>query len=153
MYAKIIALLTNFLPDTVKTLLIKIACFVAMMTIAFGGGFYCGWHMKNEEVLNDRIEAIEQAESNFHGQLSESINQSEQTYEKLVNQGQFADEIREQQKEAKHQDSSGVLNLALPDSTVWMLNNATSSRPKENSSPSGNNNQNGKPQALHGENR
>lgn len=145
MYAKIIALLTNFLPDTVKTVLIKIACFIAMMTVSFGGGFYCGWHMKNEEVLNDRIEAIEQAESNYHGQLSESIGQSEKTYEKLVNQSQFADETREKQKEALHKDNSGVLGLSLPDGTVRLLRDATSGNQKASVTADRSGSQNGQP--------
>lgn len=147
MYAKIAAWVMSFLPDSAKSILIKAAFIIAGLAISFGAGFYTGWHLSNERFVVKQLEELQQSTQN---KVQVSIEQSDETANKIEKESQLANELKQQHKDAFYQDQSGVLGLRLPDDVIGLLNNASS--PRAVSSSSGVNDPHGKSQTIHGAN-
>ena len=103
----------------------KILLIVAGAVFLFSAGFYLGWHLHNERVQQKALDTIEEVRKEETNAVKSSVKQSEQTYKKLQNEVKRADKIIEAHKQINETDTSGVLDLPLPDATVRLLNAAS----------------------------
>lgn len=103
----------------------KLLLIIAVAVFLFGSGFYLGWHLHNERVQQKALDTIEEVRKEETNAVKSSVKQSEQTYKKLQNEVKRADKIIEAHKQIKETDTSGVLDLPLPDATVRLLNAAS----------------------------
>lgn len=114
------------MPESVKTVLLKGGCVIAVALVLFMSGFYFGWQAKSNDVLEQQMAVIEQSQNSQHQQISNAVKQSDNVASEIQQELTTKDVIDYEHKIISEKDDSGVLDLPLPSNIIWLLRSASS---------------------------